>query len=192
MKIKISNSFLIILALMIATNGLKLFSFILFSCFLHELGHIIAIKAFGCNIQTIEVSFFCAKIKSYDINNLSNIKCIIIYSQGIIVNIILAVVSNHIALQGFYSYNFFLLSGINYLLAILNSLPISILDGGNILRYTLNIITSKKNASFFSYAISILCNILFLIFSIFFVKTFNLSLLVISFTLFFSTIKHNI
>lgn len=176
MKIKINNSFLVILALMIAINGFKIFIFSILCSLWHELGHIVALKLCKIKINQLSISAVGGKLYISNINHLSCKKQLLIYSLGIIFNFFGCYICHLIAINGFYSQNFFLLSGINFILGCFNLVPIFILDGYNILKCILN----KQKFQYICKEISLFCNFLMLIFGIYLALKLNFSILLIS------------
>lgn len=187
MKIKTSNWFLLILAFSVVSNGLKPFIFTLICCIVHEIGHILPIRLFGCKIQQLNLSLIGGSIKSFDMHKLSYIKQFVIYSNGIILNILFANLCNFIAMQGFHSRDFFMLSGINLLLAFFNALPIKILDGYNCFFCLLMIFTKKYNFALKSVnSLSFLINITIILLGLISVKYNNFSVISIGISLLFA------
>lgn len=191
MQIKISNSFLIVLALMIAINGLKLFFFIMISCLIHEFAHFFVIKLQKLKIEQFSLNFLGGSIKCHALKNQSDINLIFVYISGILSNIILGFLCCNIANQGFYSRNFFILSGINFLLAFFNALPIKFLDGYFVLYHFILLFSKNFNKTeIFCNNFSIFCNFLLIIAGFYYSYHANFSILLISFCLLFSNFKN--
>lgn len=184
MKINVSNSFLLVVAFLIFANGLKLFSFVMLCCLIHELGHVFFMLSFGCNIKRIELSGFGFKIFCPSMRGLSKFKLISIYIGGILANFISSIVFYKVAISGFYSYNFFILSGISIYLLVFNMLPINGLDGGQILNILFEGFLSKQ--IYLLRYISLLFCVFLFIFGIILAKSGNLCILVVSIWLFIS------
>lgn len=187
MKIKVSNWFLLALSLSVATGGVKLFALTLVACAFHELGHILAMRIFSCKITELNLSFAGGSIQSFEMHKLSYPKQFIIYANGIFFNIILAYICNFIAMRGFHSRDFFMLSGINLILAFFNSLPIKILDGSNCLFCIL--MTLTKNYTRVQNVLNIVSlsiNLIIIIAGAVCVKYNNFSLLLLGFFLLFA------
>lgn len=192
MKIKISNTFLVVLALMIAINGIKLFIFIMLACLFHEIAHYLAIKSLKIDIEEFSLSLIGGSIKCYALNRLGNISLIFIYSAGIVCNFVIGFICCFIGNNGFYSRNFFIFAGINFLLAIFNAFPIKILDGYFILQhFFLLLIKDKKIVAFLCDMISFACNIALLLLGIYYAFHINFSILMISTYLLICTTKNN-
>lgn len=191
MKINISLSFWVIIAILISLNGIKVLLFLLFSCFIHELGHIAFIKMFSIKIEKINLSIIGGSIKSYNLQYSSHFKLLLIYSIGVFLNFILGIFCNFIAMNGFYSYNFFILSGINLFLGIFNSIPIKNLDGYNFLYNLLMCFNlNSKSVLLFCECISLVCNFLLIICGVFLLKYGNFSLLIVALAVFYSSFEN--
>lgn len=187
MNIKVSNWFLLLLTFSVVTNGIKPFFFTLICCIIHEFGHIIPIKLFGCKIQALNLSLIGGSINSFEMHKLSLQKQFIIYSNGIFFNILFANLCNYIAMQGFHSRDFFMLSGINFLLAFFNALPVKILDGYNCLFCFLTYVTKNYTFSLkVSNIVSLMLNILIILTGLYAVKYNNFSIILIGFCLIFA------
>lgn len=91
---------------------------------LHELGHIVAIKLFGGRIASFGLSFIGARI-DMAVWEFSRFERLIVYSAGAFVNIISGAVGRLLGLEDFMLCSFSL--------AVVNLLPIKILDGGCII-----------------------------------------------------------
>ncbi|MFI3114623.1 MAG: hypothetical protein R3Y12_00605 [Clostridia bacterium] len=191
MKIKISDSFLAVLAVMIALNGIKLFLFIMFTCILHEFAHFFAIFLLKLKVEEFSITFVGGSIKCSKLPMQSNINLVFVYISGIIVNFSLGFLCNFIASNGFYSRNFFILSGINFLFAIFNSLPIKILDGYFILKYFLLIFFKNEIlVTVICDFISVVFNFLLVFLGVYLAFASNFSILIISLYLLFSSLKN--
>lgn len=177
---------------MIAIHGIKLFVFVIISCLFHELAHFLAMKIKNLPINQLNVTLVGGSIKCYALNHQSNLYLVIIYAAGIFANLLLGYLCYFIAINGFYSRNFFILSGINYLLAIFNSLPIKILDGYFILKHFLLIFfQNHKKVENFCNFISLLCNSLLIILGFLYIFQLNFSIFIISLYLLIKSLKNS-
>ena len=125
------------------TGGLLLFSFIflvadfqmifavILNVMIHELGHVIALKFFGCRIYRIIIDYTGVCIQS-NLNCISNKACIVIALSGPIFGEIFGLFA---AFMGNLLHNEFLLltSGIGLLFTLFNLLPAKPLDGWRVL-----------------------------------------------------------
>lgn len=190
MKIKISNTFLLVLALMIATNGIKLFTFVIFSCLLHEFAHFFAIKSRRLPVEQFSLTFVGGSLKCRALQKQDDLFLVFVYGIGIFTNFFLGYLCNFIAMHGFYSRNFFILSGINFILAFFNAIPIKILDGYFILNHTLLIFfKNAKNVLKFCNFISLTCNTLLILFGFYYLLHGNCWFLVVAIYLLIMSFK---
>lgn len=188
MKIKISNSFLVVLALMVMFQGLKLSFFIIFSCIIHEIGHFSAIKLCKIPINDLTITFTGGSMNCPTLYKLNNVKLVFIYAIGVVLNILLGISCYFIAKNGFYSLNFFILSGINFSIAFFNMLPIKILDGYFILKYFLHIfIKNEKKINIFCDILAFIFNLSLILVGFYYAFEFNFSILILGFYLFSQT-----
>lgn len=127
----------------------------LLASFCHEMGHILAMRLFGTNVERIGLSLF-------DINITDTGKAyrgfkaeIIITLAGIFVNIVLfllcCIVYNSYSI---YILKYFAIA--NLTLGIFNALPVDSLDGGNAFEMILRRNFSDKTVYFVTLAVSIL------------------------------------
>lgn len=98
---------------------------------IHELGHIAFAKILGAEIIKIRGGVFHLSI-SYNTNGLSYIKEAMVCLGGIIFNLIFAFFAYMINLRNSDTLSTFIL--LNLSLALMNLYPISILDGGGVLK----------------------------------------------------------
>ena len=170
MKVNYSFIFLVLFSLYI---GYFKYLLIMLICLLiHEIAHIIFIKLFKIKITKFSLSL-CGgllEINNYEFNKLSIIKKVLIYSSGIIVNLLFYVFFNE-SLFGNY----------NFILFLFNILPIYPLDGYNIMTIFF------KNAVV--YNLSTIFIVILLIISIY---NYSLGLLFITFVLIIKNIKYYI
>lgn len=179
---QISNGFWCILALFIYLQGLKTTFFLIASCLIHEFGHIVMMYLLGLKISSITISHKGFKIVCQGLPYLSNLKQILVFLCGPLVNLILYYITQKIALIGFHSYDLFTLSAINFFLMCFNLLPMKLLDGGQILSLILSsIIKNVKTHFFIMNFISLFTKISLLILgAIFLIKNHNFSLILIA------------
>lgn len=186
MKLKNTDFFLLLLAFIIAINGIKIVFLTYTACFLHELGHIIALKLCKCDIKKIRFLAVGLQIESNRLNNIGVLKQIFVFSSGVLINLFLVYLSHFLAYKGIRSYDFFIFSALNFYLLVLNLLPISILDGGQILRIILNKIFKTDKACRIFDEISFLTTILLILFSFSLIFKGNYAFFVTSIYLYFS------
>lgn len=109
-------------------DKLNIFLFLILSSILHEMGHIIACLISG-NKPKIDISLFGIKLSNYPNNKY---KKLFILVSGPLVNLILIFISILLNLHSF-KLNRYVFMCVNIVLLIFNILPISFLDGGQII-----------------------------------------------------------
>lgn len=168
MKVNYSFIFLVLFSLYI---GYFKYLLIMLICLLiHEVAHIILIKLFKVKITKFSLSL-CGgllEIDNHEFDNLSIIKKVIIYSSGIIVNLLLYILFND-SLFGKY----------NLILFLFNILPIYPLDGYNILKNLFKKVVVNN--------LSTISIVILLIISIY---NYSLGLMLITFVLIIKNIKY--
>lgn len=126
---------------MIIADNTQNMSLGIFSSFIHEVGHIVAMYFKGHAIKEIKIKFFSIDIIDNDRSIISYENDLLILISGSIFNFIaslLSMIFYHFFLIGTFKY----LAYINMLIGILNLMPISSLDGGQILYMLLSKIFS--------------------------------------------------
>jgi len=137
--------------------GLSPHPFILILCYLiHELGHIFFARLMGARIEKLHMGSFHLSL-SYDSSSLSYKREILVEAGGIIFNLL-----SVLLLLLFPSFGegreFFLICSIS--LALMNLYPVSILDGGGILKNLLLCILAGDVAEKVAKLVSFICAIL--------------------------------
>lgn len=132
------------IALISDNNGT--FLICLVSSFLHELGHISALKITGANIDSVRFNLGDVEIKA-DCTGVSSNAEIIISLSGVAVNLVLSLVG-FLLWRIFGTTFFFNVIISNLLIAAFNLLPVRFLDGGQlvllILQKYIDIYTSER------------------------------------------------
>lgn len=119
-----------------------------FAVLIHEAAHAFVALTFGCKIRKAYLLYLGTRIE-LDITTESSIKKCIIYACGPLINFLMAFISYLISLKYDYDLiNIFIIS--NLCLGAFNLLPLSPLDGGEIL----SVFTSSKYGLFYSQKIS--------------------------------------
>lgn len=142
MQLVIDLRIFFIFFIFIATSQIKLY--LLFFCFIffHELAHILSAKILGMEVTEVSIGIFgfSARIYCYGKNNF--IHRIIMYLSGPICNLVLAFL--------FYVFRTSQeIMQVNFLLGILNLIPIIPLDGGRVVKEILKQIFGYKKANIF-------------------------------------------
>lgn len=154
--------------------------FLLLVCYLvHELGHIITTKLLGGKIRKITVGVFKIAI-GYDTYSMSYRKEFLVSIAGIATNLIFALACHIINRTDSQAMSF--LVTYNLSLALVNLYPVSILDGGRLLKLVLNLFLSEEKSHKISRQVSFFGAILLWFVSIYLQLVFsaNISMLLIS------------
>ena len=180
MKLRAEPSFIVTIATLLLTNEPKYVIFMLFSAFVHEVGHIVAMKVCGVKINTLVLGFFGGTV-IMEKKLISYGKEAFIAFSGPFVNLIFSTLFFIIMRSGF-SADIFFLFLCNIFYGVFNLLPIGTLDGGAVLK---SLLARKKELYTVDRTMNILSRItLFLLgtFSIFLVSmsAFNISLLAVT------------
>lgn len=132
-KIKVSAGFVLFLALVSFTDRENMFLLTLACAFVHEVSHLIAIYLCGGCAERINLAVYGAYIELGRYPMIPYKKEFWIASAGPIASAGLSYVFSIMG-QYFQYDTFFVLSGVNLMLAILNLVPAYPLDGGRMLR----------------------------------------------------------
>lgn len=129
--------------------------FVLIICYLiHESGHIVFSHLMGASIKKLKIGA-CHLSLSYDCSNLSYGRELIVQSGGIIFNLASALIVHIIPVLSGDVCDFFVLGSIS--LALMNLIPIAILDGGGMLKSILSLLTQHSIAEKISFCVSFIC-----------------------------------
>lgn len=149
----------------------------LISSFLHELGHIFAMKTKGVRIESVAFNIGDVIIKA-DSSSLSYLSEIFISSAGVTVNFLLAIIFYLLFRFSEVTifYTFFVS---NLAIGIFNLLPVRFLDGGDILRLIFNRFFSQKSTEIILTTLTIIFMLPILITGLIFLfnSSYNYSLL---------------
>ena len=124
-RLSCSKGFLFIAALLIYLDGQGVVFSWMLACLIHEMGHLISIKAFGGRVESIRLTAIGAEMILNSGISFSYGKEIMVSLAGPIANLIFAL--------AFLRYEGYLFAGTCLCLGILNLVPICPLDGGRIL-----------------------------------------------------------
>jgi len=162
LRIRIDLKIFVFLLIFYFTNQIKIYLIIMFFCFLHEIGHIIAGQSLKMKIEKIEIMPFGLSSTFYSSINGDKIKEIFIVLAGPIMSLALAILFSNINLiyittqEAVYS---------NILILLFNIIPIYPLDGGRIIKGILHIIVGESKAEIITNKISNIVIILLTIIS---------------------------
>ena len=108
----------------------------LLSSVLHELGHLVFMKAFRQRVTEVIFGAFGVRIDRLTTSELSYKKEAVIAFGGIAVNFLIAFISGmyYFITDRYYAV---LLAAVNIFIALFNMIPVDTLDIGRVLRYTL-------------------------------------------------------
>lgn len=138
MRIKINIQIFAIVAILILTNQIEIYAWLMLFALIHEVAHMCVGMILNLKPKTLEIQPFGIGVIFESFEN-SNMKKIIIALAGPIINIIFAIVFSYINVG-----NKDLIVNANLLLAIFNLMPIYPLDGGRILKVIIKM--SKKTS----------------------------------------------
>ncbi len=136
----------------------------------HEAGHIISAKLCKGKIRKISVGVFKLAI-GYDMYSLSYKREFLVTISGILCNLFLAFSAFMLNKSGGEQLSF--LVACNLSLALVNLYPVSVLDGGRILKLTLLAFLSPQKAEKISDRVSFFCAILLWLASVYLQLVFN-------------------
>lgn len=161
------------------------------AAFIHEVAHVIFIRLCGNTIDTIEVHAFGLNIIKKGFLNYK--QDIIIALSGPLINLILFFISYYIWLNFFPLEMLSIFCGVNFLIFLINILPVLPLDGGRALYSFLLLKYDILYAQNLFFWLSLFVSIaLFIIGCIVFIHTrYNLSLMIISLFLVFNVTQYN-
>ena len=185
-KIKLSFSFVALTVMMIlmCNEEIVLCSFL--SSFIHECGHLFFMGITGEKLEKIEMSLFGMRISRTEKSSVSYKNEILISLGGIIFNCLFSA-SFFLIYRITDIYVFMILSAVNIIVAAVNSFPVSALDLGRAVAYTLKYKDyDSLNIRMFSYIFTAV----FVILSSLYILTYgvNISLIAINLYLIFITV----
>lgn len=130
---KLSFSFIAFAVLMMLICDDEIVFLSLGSSVVHESGHLFFIFLVGDKPKTVELTLFGMRIDRAECSEFSYIKEALIASGGIIFNLIFAL-SCYIIYQVSKSEIFIMLTVVNVIILLINSVPVSVLDFGRVLK----------------------------------------------------------
>lgn len=145
----------------------------------HELGHLVFMKLTGAKTRKIRGGVFHLSI-GYDCSSISYKRELLVYSGGIIFNFLFALIAFLINQSGNEALTFLVVCNLS--LGLMNLYPVSILDGGGILKTVLLMMFSEKTAESVSKIASFVFSIMLWLVAVYLQLVFssNISLFFIS------------
>lgn len=162
-KIEISFLTILITSFAILSGLMKNMLSLYIISFIHEIFHLIACLILKVKIDKFIVLPFGFSLKVYNIEKITSIKQIIIYIAGplsFFINLIWIKIFYNYELINYVNYNY--LSSINFVMFVVNLLPIVPLDGFNALKGIMQMILPYKKALKYTMLISLIAFVLFL------------------------------
>ncbi len=185
-EINLSFSFvaLTVVMLLICNEEIVFCSFV--SSFIHECGHLFFMVLSGEKPKKIMITVFGMRIDCAEMSRISYNKEILIALGGIIFNIIFGV-AFFTAYEFRGNYHLMMISAVNFLIAAVNSVPVSALDLGRAVRCFFRY---KEFDDRYPEMISYVCTAVFVVLSVLYVLRhgINISLIVINLYLIFITV----
>ena len=190
-KIRIKISSLLIPLLFYITDNFKMFILIFCAALIHEVAHIIFIKICGNTIEKVEVLAIGLNIVQKGCLGFK--QDIIIALSGPLINLFIFFLSYYLWFNFFPIEELSYFCGVNFLLFLINILPVLPLDGGRALYAFLLLKYDIIFAQNLFFWLSIIVSIsLFIIGCVIFIHTrYNLSLIIISLFLVFNVTQYN-
>jgi len=152
---------------------------LILSYLIHELGHIALARLVGGKIKKMSVGVFKLAL-GYDASSLPYKKELLVCIGGIIFNLVSVFVTLLLFKERGEILSFFITCNIS--LALINLYPVSVLDGGRILKLTLLGIFSSERAEKISNTVSFVCALVLWLFAVYLQLVFsvNISTFIIS------------
>ncbi|BED92493.1 MAG: site-2 protease family protein [Candidatus Paraimprobicoccus trichonymphae] len=178
MRINLNFYFLAFISLTVILNQSYIFVLSFVSSMIHELGHMLVILYQKRTINLINVNFFNVDIVDKDRNNLNHKEDLAVLLGGPLLNFVISFVTFilNLILKNNLIYE---IMYINFFIGILNLLPISSLDGGQIFSIVLSskLDLNLSNTILNAISLIILIPVLILGFIILIKSKYNFSLL---------------
>lgn len=137
-RVTISGGFLLLAAVLYYLDSQGVVAWAFLACLCHELGHYIAIRAFGGQVAQLRLTCAGAEMVLSARRPMSRLGQFCAALAGPGTNLVLAALSAWLA--GRIGENAYLFAGLNLALALFNLLPAAQLDGGRVLEILLSLI----------------------------------------------------
>ena len=171
---------LLALVLTVLSLGTSPYPVALILCyFIHECGHLAVSHMMGAEMKRLKLGI-CHLSLTYDCSSLSYGKELAVQTGGIVFNLLSGLVVHFLPVLSGEVYDFFVVASIS--LALMNLLPISILDGGGMLKSILSMIFQPYTAERVCLYVSFACALVMWFFAVYLQIVFssNLSFFFIS------------
>ncbi|MFQ9264888.1 MAG: site-2 protease family protein [Clostridia bacterium] len=199
MRFRIDLKIFVFLIIFYFTKQIEIYAMIMFFALIHELGHLLAGLLLGMKPEKIELMPFGVsisfKIKVEEYNkkikkgNLLEIKKILVAIAGPLTNFIIILITNSLKIDIFKG---LIIIYTNFLIMILNLLPIYPLDGGRVLKGILHINFGIRKSELYTNIISkVMVAIITAISSIMILRVHNIAILLIDMYLWYLVIKED-
>ncbi len=192
-RVRLNFSFAATVTLMLCFCDEEIVLTALSASFLHESGHIFLLLLYGCTPLSVTLSAFGICIDRPAHSSLSVKKEIAVSLGGIGFNLLGVLLFSFLGLIC-KSRAFYLISAVNLLVALTNSLPNINLDAGRALYYFLTVVTAEEKAErllrFLSVSFALLSAAFWLFYTIF--SGFNISLTVVTVYIAILTFKREV
>ncbi len=174
---KLSFSFIAFAIIMMLTCDEKIVFISLCSSVVHECGHLFFIFAFGDKPKAVELTLFGMRIDRTETAVFSYKKEALIAVGGILFNLIFAV-SCYIIYIIIKSEIFLMLAVVNVIILLINSVPVSVLDFGRVLKCILHMFfeseKSEKILNYISYLFVFIFSLFTILYCVFIGVNFSL------------------
>lgn len=144
MKIEVDLKIILFILIFLMTAQIEIYGIFILFIFLHELAHILVGLVLGFRVSSISMNAFGFSAELYEYKFKKSYKKIITYLAGPIFNLMCVVIFYFSKLDSGLAVNIIYT---NFLLCIINLLPILPLDGGKILKEILKNWIGNKDAS---------------------------------------------
>lgn len=147
MKVKINLQIFIFAIIFYFTKQIKIYTILMIFALIHELGHLIAGLLLGLKAKSINIMPFGLSLNFEDYSNKSLLKKLIIALAGPLTNLIIIILGIYNGWENEIIYA-------NMLIGLFNLIPLYPLDGGRIIKYTIQLTTNNKDAEIVTYKLS--------------------------------------
>ena len=132
----VSGGFGVLLAILLFMDEQNIVPWALLACFIHEMGHVLAIHMLGGSVQSFRLSVIGAEIVPTRNRLFSYQEELVIAASGPLISCIAAIMGAYFA-GGYHYEKTFLFCGLNLVAGLFNLIPEGPLDGGRMLKILL-------------------------------------------------------